>query len=82
MKGTHEINKTSTLEVKEDISTGELYIELSDELLDESGFAINDTIEWIDNKNGSWTLRKVKPQPQQESYHAFIARKYKLKDTD
>ena len=68
------------LEVKEDIQSGELYIELSNELLTEAGLKLNDTIEWIDNKNGSWTMRKV--QPQQESYHAFIARKYKLKDTD
>ena len=66
------------LEVQEDPNTGELFIELSNELLTETGFAVNDTIEWIDNNNGSWTMRKI--QPQQESYHAFIARKYKETD--
>ena len=49
------------LEVQEDPNTGELFIELSNELLTETGLAVDDTIEWIDNNNGSWTMRKVQP---------------------
>ena len=66
------------LQIQEDPDTGELFIELSNELLTELGLAINDTIEWIDNNNGSWTMRKV--YERQESYHAYIARKYKEPD--
>jgi hypothetical protein len=39
---------------------GDLILPLSDELCAEAGWSIGDTIEWIDNANGSWTLRKKK----------------------
>lgn len=38
---------------------GELYIELDQEILEKAGFNSNDTVEWIDNKDGSWSLVKV-----------------------
>jgi hypothetical protein len=38
---------------------GNLILPLSDELCAEAGWNIGDTIEWIDNGNGSWTLRKI-----------------------
>jgi hypothetical protein len=37
---------------------GDLILPLGDELCAEAGWKIGDTIEWIDNENGSWTLRK------------------------
>ena len=37
---------------------GELILPLGDELMDELGWKIGDTIEWIDNKDGTWTMRK------------------------
>lgn len=43
------------LEVKEDES-GDRYIELNPEILEASGFVEGDTIKWIDNKDGSYTL--------------------------
>jgi len=37
---------------------GELILPLSDELMKELGWKIGDTIEWIDNKDGTWSMRK------------------------
>lgn len=38
---------------------GNLILPLSDEICKEAGWEIGDTIEWIDNGDGSWTMRKV-----------------------
>jgi bifunctional DNA-binding transcriptional regulator/antitoxin component of YhaV-PrlF toxin-antitoxin module len=35
-----------------------LLLPFSDELLEQVGWKIGDTIEWIDNKDGTWTMRK------------------------
>ena len=48
----------NTIEVKKDPKTKDLYIELSDELLEKLGWKTGDNIEWIDNKDDSWTLKK------------------------
>lgn len=37
---------------------GDLILPLGDELCSELGWKVGDTIEWIDNGNGSWTMRK------------------------
>lgn len=37
---------------------GDLILPLGDELCSELGWKIGDTIEWIDNGDGSWTMRK------------------------
>ena len=47
-----------TIVVQEDSETGELMLPFSDEMLSEVGWKEGDVLEWIDNKNGSWTLRK------------------------
>ena len=52
------MNKSWTVTLEEDPKTGELILPLSDEILEGSGIVIGDTVEWIDNKDGSWTLRK------------------------
>ena len=49
--------KTTT--VKEDPETGELFIEFDDETIAELGWEIGDTVEWIENSDGTWTIRKV-----------------------
>lgn len=36
----------------------ELLLDLGHELCDQMGWAEGDVIEWIDNKDGSWTLQK------------------------
>jgi hypothetical protein len=45
----------------EDIGTleKETYIELPDDLLEETGWKEYDELEWVDNKDGTFTLRKV-----------------------
>lgn len=47
-----------TATVQEDPDTGELGIPLPQELLDQLGWRIGDTLTWIDNKDGSFTIRK------------------------
>lgn len=46
-----------TVTVEED-ENGDQYIPFTDEQLAEAGWKEGDTIEWIDNGNGSWTLKK------------------------
>jgi len=46
-----------TLEEADD-GSGDLVLPLSDEFMAEVGWAIGDTIEWIDNKDGTWTMVK------------------------
>jgi len=48
-----------TLTLEEDPETGDLILPLPDDLMESSGWKEGDTLEWIDNKNGSWSLRKV-----------------------
>jgi hypothetical protein len=48
-----------TLDVKHDEKTGDHFIELSDEILEASGFKEGDTIKWIDNLDGSFTIVKA-----------------------
>jgi DNA-binding Xre family transcriptional regulator len=35
----------------------ELMLDLGTELCEELGWQVGDTIEWIDNKDGTWTLK-------------------------
>lgn len=51
-------NKSWVCDVKE--KDGEFYIELTEEMLKDSGFKIGDEFDWIDNKDGSFTLTKKK----------------------
>ena len=53
------MNKTNwTLTVQEDPETGDQILEFPDDLMESAGWKEGDVLEWIDNKNGSWTLRK------------------------
>jgi hypothetical protein len=49
-----------TITIEEDPETGDLILPLPQDLLDTQGWKEGDTIEWIDNKNGTWSLQKVK----------------------
>jgi len=53
--------KTWTLEVKEDPENGDAILEFPDDLLLEAGWKEGDELDWIDNKNGSYTLKKKEP---------------------
>jgi len=51
-------NWTVTLE--EDPKTKDLILPLPQDLLDLQGWVEGDTLEWIDNKDGTWGIQKVK----------------------
>ncbi len=50
--------KTYTVTLEEDPDTGDLLLPFTDEILQEAGWKEGDTLEWIDNKDGSWGLVK------------------------
>jgi hypothetical protein len=52
------IPRTHTITLDEDPETGDLVIPFTEEILQEAGWKEGDTIEWIDNKDGSWSLVK------------------------
>lgn len=52
-----ETEKRWSLEVQK-LEDGDEYIEFPKELLSEVDWHEGDVIEWIDNKDGSWTLQK------------------------
>ena len=37
---------------------GNMYIELPDALLNQMGWATGDTLEWLDNEDGTFTITK------------------------
>ena len=51
-----------TLEVKEE--NGYQYIELPNSLIEKMGWKIGDTIDWKDNKDGTWSLLKIANPPK------------------
>jgi bifunctional DNA-binding transcriptional regulator/antitoxin component of YhaV-PrlF toxin-antitoxin module len=52
------VTKSWTLTVEQDPETGELVLPFTDEILAELGWKEGDVLEWIDNKDGSWSLEK------------------------
>jgi hypothetical protein len=50
--------KTYTVTLEEDPATGELVLPFTNEMLDQVGWKEGDTLEWIDNQDGSWGLVK------------------------
>lgn len=55
---TSLVNKRWTATVEYDNQTGDYILPLSDEVLRGLDWKVGDTLEWIDNGDGSWTLRK------------------------
>jgi hypothetical protein len=47
-----------TLPIQEN-ENGELYIELNDEIMSQTGLDVGDTLNWKDNKDGSFSLTKA-----------------------
>lgn len=50
--------KSWIIDVQKDPVTGECFIQLTDEIIKESGLKIGDCLYWIDNHDGSYTLTK------------------------
>jgi hypothetical protein len=49
---------THTISVVYDEELKEYVLPLGDELCDQLGWKIGDTLVWIDNKDGSYTVKK------------------------
>lgn len=49
--------------VQYDDTTDTHYIVLPDDLLNEVDLGVGDDVEWVDNKDGSWTLKRVEYVP-------------------
>jgi len=53
------VKRTSrTLTVDEDPDTGDGILTFPEDLLESAGWKEGDIIEWIDNKDGTWQLKK------------------------
>ena len=55
-------NKTWTINLEEDPETGDLILPLNDDILEQTGWKTGDSIDWIDTKDGSWTMKKIETQ--------------------
>ena len=59
------MTKTYTLEVKEN-ENGDAIIDFPEDVMTQAGWHEGDNIQWIDNKDGSWTLTKINPSDEKE----------------
>lgn len=48
-----------TVTVEEDPETGDIVLPLPQDMLDQVGWVEGDTLDWIDNKDGTWSIQKV-----------------------
>lgn len=53
-------NTSWTVTLEEDPETGDLILPLPEELLKLQGWVEGDILEWIDNKDRSWSIHKVR----------------------
>ena len=58
------MTKRWTLPVQYNKETDEYFIEFTDEMMEASGFKPGDTLNWEDNKDGSYTMTKKKEETQ------------------
>ena len=54
------MTKSWTLTIEQDTETGDLVLPFTDEILAELGWKEGDVLDWVDNKDGSWSLVKKK----------------------
>ena len=52
-------HKTWTLTVEEDPNSEDCILTFPPDLLEQTGWKEGDTLNWIDQKDGSWRLEKV-----------------------
>lgn len=60
-------NNRWIIEVKGREGSEELFLELPQGAIDQMGWTEGDVLEWIDRKNGSWELKKVIDEQDQDS---------------
>jgi hypothetical protein len=51
--------KSWTLNIEEDPESGDAILTFPPDLLKQVGWKEGDTLNWVDQKNGSWLLKKV-----------------------
>jgi bifunctional DNA-binding transcriptional regulator/antitoxin component of YhaV-PrlF toxin-antitoxin module len=54
--------KSKTVTLVEDEDTGDLILPIGDEFMEAVGWEVGDTLEWINNNDGSFTLSKTKSE--------------------
>jgi len=59
--------KSWTVTLEQDPETGELILPFTDEILAELGWQEGDVLDWVDNKDGSWSLVKKKSKKNKKS---------------
>lgn len=66
LNGHRPVNLDDTLKVNKwilpvdvDGASGEYYLQLPEDLLDSLGWSEGDMLEWVDNRDGSFKLKKV-----------------------
>ena len=59
--------KSWTVTIEEDPETGELVLPFTQEILDELKWKEGDVLEWVDNKDGSWSLVKKKTKKNKKT---------------
>jgi len=47
-----------TVEIEQDPVTGDLMLPFPSDLLNQMGWSEGTDLSWIDNQNGSWTIKK------------------------
>jgi hypothetical protein len=48
-----------TVVLQEDPETKDMMLPLDDEIMQELGWDIDDIVEWVDNKDGTYTIRRI-----------------------
>lgn len=61
-----KVEESSTLVVQEDPETGDLFIELPQRLLKQLGWNEGDDLQWIQDANGNWTVKKVEEDEDED----------------
>ena len=61
-----KVEESSTLVVQEDPDTGDLFIELPERLLKQLGWQEGDDLQWIQDANGNWTVKKVEEDEDED----------------
>ena len=56
-----EVN-SHTIQLEEDVESGDLVLPLSQEILAQLGWSPGDTLQCVDNQDGTWTLKKVEDE--------------------
>jgi len=54
----HRDEQTMTTQVIYDATIDEYILDIGEEMMEQLGWNVGDTIEWVDNGDGSYTLRK------------------------